>query len=179
MNQLDIFQWTPPSNWYSIYDENASSETDNLSYNYYAFENEHVGDVANQTTTNWPDDAVYPTSILDNSRVYGLRGDENTCTTQPEIPFPTARITLLNEKAITKELIVYPNPFESELYFYNSLNIREVEILDISGSILNSFSNQGFFQYDKVDLGYLVNGVYFLRVTFNDGNQDYHKIIKQ
>ena len=58
--------------------------------------------------------------------------------------------------------IVYPNPSVGELIISNvsSLDLRNIEILDITGKSINSFETN----LTKIDVSQLKSGIYFLRL---------------
>ena len=62
-----------------------------------------------------------------------------------------------------QELTIYPNPTSGKIYIKSDNTIQKIEVLDISGSVLESQSSS-----KNIDLSDLPIGVYFLKVYTND-----------
>jgi hypothetical protein len=74
-----------------------------------------------------------------------------------------------NQKAL---LQVYPNPSLGRLTIYADQQISLVEITDLSGRTLAVYENQTSFSLPQA------NGLYFLTVTFSNGQVVVHKVLK-
>ena len=72
-------------------------------------------------------------------------------------------------------LNIYPNPVKDKLWLDNpdQLKINKVEIYDVSGQIIKSFSPVG----DFFDVENLASGVYFVRIS-NETSTFTHKMLK-
>lgn len=65
-----------------------------------------------------------------------------------------------------KSVKVYPNPTKGQLHLdFESTGIVEVEIFDVLGKKLRSFSHEG--EHSSMDLGDLPNGLYIIRISEN------------
>lgn len=71
--------------------------------------------------------------------------------------------TLSNPENSISKIKIYPNPTHNEWNLSHSLNINSVELLDVSGKVLQSFTpNTMQFQLDGSNLS---NGVYFVKIN--------------
>lgn len=78
------------------------------------------------------------------------------------------------------DITLYPNPIVDVLVLATShgVHISEVRLVDINGRLLEVLD----FQRDKevaIDVSHLSGGIYFLRISGNDGNSVIKKFIKQ
>jgi hypothetical protein len=86
------------------------------------------------------------------------------------LPYPTLSI---NE--ITKEQFnIYPNPFSDYITIDND-KIKSVVVYTISGQQIY-YQDDGSFQ--NIDLSFLSDGVYILKMETTDNKFAYHKIMK-
>ncbi len=83
-------------------------------------------------------------------------------------------ITVQNTEVID-ELIIFPNPFESEIHMSNVTRDMAIDIVDISGHIL---LQKNINQSGKLSLAHLPSGVYFVRY-FKNESLKYQKIVKR
>ena len=154
-----------------------------MGYTYHAFDNEHVGDF--EDVVDWPDDAVWPTSIIwrRNDNQNPLRGDENTCSTQPEIHFPSARTVAQTVNSLKEqELAIHPNPFSDELIISvhnSSLNIERIQILDLSGKVMMAMEEHFSGETIRFNTSQLKSGVYLLQAISVNGEISNYKLIRQ
>lgn len=81
---------------------------------------------------------------------------------------------------LLEDAVVYPNPFSEEITITPSLNfkIETIQLLDISGRIIDQFDPNLTNQNTAIDLSYLKPGVYFLKILSQDGANTLKKIIK-
>ena len=77
----------------------------------------------------------------------------------------------------TQSLSVYPNPVKDQLTIKTDLSIESVEIFDILGKQVKSISGDNILN-NSVDMGTLVDGVYFINIAA-EGKQQTIKVIKQ
>lgn len=70
------------------------------------------------------------------------------------------------DKETTTDLSIYPNPVEDLLYIQTTEQIRQADILDLSGRQITHSKNTGSIQVD-----HLKTGVYFLRVETENGTK--------
>ncbi len=157
---VDVYNWDWPENWYSIYDANANSETDPLGYEYFAYENEFLGDAQNQI--DWTSDAIYPSIIRNRTSI--STGTNTPCSNVPGIKYPLTRIVGL-EKYEDNLIKVYPNPSVNEFwvnYKVGDKNHVDLRIIDINGDLILSKSN--FDLRKSIDISSLSPGYYIIRI---------------
>lgn len=71
-------------------------------------------------------------------------------------------------------ITLYPNPFKDTISLDNASNIASIELYDISGKLLGSFSKPE----SNLNLSHLQQGVYLLKITTDVGAST-RKIVKQ
>jgi len=80
-------------------------------------------------------------------------------------------------------LQVYPNPVNHELKIKNE-ELREnsvVEIYDVVGQLLyqiNKSTNNPINNEISIDVSHLENGIYFVKISTEDGSQSVKKVVK-
>jgi hypothetical protein len=72
-------------------------------------------------------------------------------------------------------LSIYPNPTSDFLYIKSDVEIKEVNILDLNGRIINNLD----FVDNKIYLGALQTGIYLAKISDINGNITTEKIIKK
>lgn len=74
-------------------------------------------------------------------------------------------------------LNVYPNPTSSDLFIKSDLGIDFVEIYDMTGKMISSeyFTKSNLVKLDAINL---LNGIYILQITLEDGRVEIRKVIK-
>jgi len=72
-----------------------------------------------------------------------------------------------------KEISMYPVPATSILGVHNMRNVKNIEILDLSGKVVMSVSN-GNDDEIQIPVSKLNKGMYFIRFSTTDG-----KVIKR
>lgn len=83
-------------------------------------------------------------------------------------------LTSTNE-LIIEDFSIYPNPSNSTLHIDSpNLNIINVKILDLNGRMIE---NQAYT--DKIDISNLYNGIYLIKIQFNNGKEIVKTFIKQ
>ncbi|MPS72321.1 MAG: T9SS type A sorting domain-containing protein [Chryseobacterium sp.] len=72
-----------------------------------------------------------------------------------------------------KTTVIYPNPARHTITLKNSLVMTKAEIFDANGRLLlESAATQ-------IDVSELASGVYFIKMTYQNGNTETQKLIKQ
>lgn len=71
------------------------------------------------------------------------------------------------------DIYIYPNPVSSILNIVTDADIKACEILDASGKNIKTFHSE------KINLGNLPSGLYFLKVYISNGEVSVHKIVKK
>lgn len=62
---------------------------------------------------------------------------------------------------------VFPNPTNDVLNFSTTSKIEKVEVMNIAGVVLNTYSNS----VQSISLGHLSKGIYFVRISTNKGSE--------
>ena len=62
---------------------------------------------------------------------------------------------------LNTELIIYPNPFNTNITFNSELN-QTIEIINLIGSLVYSAKTEN--EKTEIDLSNLQNGIYFVKV---------------
>ena len=83
--------------------------------------------------------------------------------------------TSVDEEAV-EHLTVYPNPV-SETLFFKGVSMQKVDIFDLLGQQVASRSFEG--EECGIDVGFLVPGIYFVRVLTADGSLFTKKMVKE
>jgi uncharacterized protein YjdB len=82
----------------------------------------------------------------------------------------------VNDNGVLSHLLIYPNPVQNELFIeLNELEITKISISNYSGELVKSITNNTTKQIDVSDLK---QGVYFLRVSTENGVST-NRFIKQ
>lgn len=87
---------------------------------------------------------------------------------QPDVGYPfVSAPTAIHEVSDEQFLSIYPNPVSSgKLYIENTTSerINAIEIIDLSGKILNTIETN--YSKTEIDVSDLKKGVYFLRIQY-------------
>lgn len=75
-----------------------------------------------------------------------------------------------------EEIIIFPNPVQSELNIESSFFIENLTVINVMGEQLQSYKNIGF--YHRLNTADWDNGVYFLRINFSDKKSITRRAIK-
>jgi hypothetical protein len=70
---------------------------------------------------------------------------------------------------------LYPNPTTDYLYIQSDLEIKEIQISDLNGRMINNLD----FAANKLNLSALQTGIYFAKISDVNGNITIEKIIKK
>ncbi len=84
--------------------------------------------------------------------------------------FSTATKNTINQAKIR----VFPNPTTDKIIIESEENIESIHIYDINGKII-TLDNQS----NTINISHLSNGMYFIKIKFENGFQYFHKLIKQ
>lgn len=88
---------------------------------------------------------------------------------------PTMGVNGLVEKV---SLNLYPNPSHGELHIKaNGHNIRQIQLISATATVFQTIDNIESENF-TVDLSNYSAGIYFLKITFSNGEQSIKKIIK-
>lgn len=163
----DPKNWDPPSNWFSIYDENASSET-SPNINYYVYKNIYVGDKSASSTT----DAVFPSSMIQRGSPPNNNVNADAC---PTFTLPTFRIggKMANAEQMGADINIYPNPSDGYIKVNSSVNIDSYGIYSMEGIELKS---EEMPLQNRLYLNDLPKGLYILRLIESGGKVTSYKL---
>jgi hypothetical protein len=75
--------------------------------------------------------------------------------------------------AANKAVNSYPNPIKGQVNIVTKSKIATVQLLDMSGKSVKSFS-----KISQLDLSGLQSGVYLLKVTMEDGRSSVTKVVR-
>ena len=180
-----VYGSTPLGSWtphYRVYGSNEYGVVDNtISLNLIGIAG-HDGRAYGNSAGNfyWCDSASYKEIItcyiMWNSattqpsglgEAFGTMGNLVRCVKKytEENPCDTCEENKINNIAI--EIVkIYPNPTQNELKIKNEeLKINNIEITDINGKILSSFK----FSTNKIDVSFLSQGIYLLKINTDKG----------
>jgi len=80
-----------------------------------------------------------------------------------------------NEIESISELAVYPNPTSDYIKIKSNVEIKNIQIIDINGRLINTVA----FSDEQIYMGNLENGMYIAKITDINGNIKSEKIIKR
>lgn len=69
-----------------------------------------------------------------------------------------------NNQLIKEKFILYPNPSSSRLFITNAHEIASLQIIDISGKVLQTIKPES----NEIDIKYLPEGIYHVRILSGD-----------
>jgi hypothetical protein len=81
----------------------------------------------------------------------------------------------LSESEEKNKISIYPNPTTDYLYIKSDLTIKEIQISDLNGRIINNLE----LQDNKMNLSSLQSGIYFAKISDENGKTLTKKIIKK
>jgi hypothetical protein len=86
----------------------------------------------------------------------------------------------IKNNLLNNNFVSYPNPFNNELTVVSATNrnITSIEIVNIIGEKTNLEFQKSNFIF-KTNTEKLTNGVYFLKIMFDDNQTSVIKVIKQ
>ena len=81
----------------------------------------------------------------------------------------------LTESEEKNNISIYPNPTSDFLYIKSDIEVKEIQISDLNGRIINNLENQD----NKINLASLQTGIYFVKISDVNGKILTKKIIKR
>ena len=81
----------------------------------------------------------------------------------------------LSESEKKNNISIYPNPTTDYLFIKSDLDIKDIQISDLNGRIINNLE----FQDNKMNLSSLQTGIYFAKISYINGKILTKKIIKK
>lgn len=166
----DVYKWDWPLNWYSIYDNNAATDSSQLGYNYYTYLNEFFGEA--EKKIDWHLDAVYPSELIIRTIISDTASP--TCVNVPSIVYPQSRINSIFRQNLNgnEEFRILPNPAYRNLKiifpadFEKTVNIR---ITSLEGKLVLQ-KNNILSQSNEILLNDSLNGFYLVTILSQKGN---------
>ena len=92
-----------------------------------------------------------------------------------------SELSIKHQLSLKESLMVFPNPAQDKvmIQFANkTAQIENIEIFDISGSLVKQFSKAEIDIDGSVDINNLQSGLYMIRVGTSDGKQFNNKLQK-
>lgn len=80
---------------------------------------------------------------------------------------------------IKNEATIYPNPFTDFITIETSEHIRQIELMDVNGRVLDKLVANNVENATTVPLPNLNRGLYFIKITTENGKTITKKIVKQ
>lgn len=82
---------------------------------------------------------------------------------------PSLTNTDINNNSRNDKEYIYPNPAYNKLFLDKFVNVVKFEIFDLNGQLIDEINSNS----KSVNIEYLNAGIYFLKVTKNNGNSSY------
>jgi hypothetical protein len=117
--------------------------------------------------------ANQPISGLEAGTYAVLVIDQNACKQEILVEIETILSTGMPNRTGT---LIYPNPARDELNFLSDIPINHVKIFGLHGKEVAQF---GEVKSGIIDISFLSNGVYILKMFHNDGTLLIEKLVKQ
>ncbi|MBE9575090.1 T9SS type A sorting domain-containing protein [Flavobacterium proteolyticum] len=77
------------------------------------------------------------------------------------------------------EVIIFPNPVNDYLTIMSEYQISKIELFNVNGKFIKQLKIIENLNNFNVDLGDLMNGIYFIKIYDNEGENTIKKIIKE
>ncbi|MDP1745137.1 MAG: T9SS type A sorting domain-containing protein, partial [Bacteroidota bacterium] len=97
------------------------------------------------------------------------------CTNDTSVCYTFA--TTGTKTVLNKEMI-YPNPFKDEVFVSIYNDFQSIQLVDIQGRVLLTKLNASKHNLVVLNTESFANGLYFIRIKYNDNNSSTYKIIK-
>ncbi len=183
----NVGDWQVPSAWFSIWDNNATTNASNPSFQYYRYENEFMGDINNQSSSLgvYPGISTTPLVVdaLIEAHMYSpiQTNPPATCSNVQSIPFPPLPRISGEEDYDRNSRLVFPNPINGNTIFIQSeSNLKEVNISAINGKSFNSTIQKTSDENFKISINTdIPNGLYLIQVTNAKDQVKQYKIMKE
>jgi uncharacterized repeat protein (TIGR03803 family) len=91
-----------------------------------------------------------------------------------EMPYT---VTSIREMIHSNELNIYPNPTNDLLFVYAISSIQKLDLINVTGQVLLSQSVDA--KFCQIQLNSISEGIYFLRVLYENGSFEIKKIIRK
>ncbi|WP_299767172.1 T9SS type A sorting domain-containing protein [uncultured Dokdonia sp.] len=119
-------------------------------------------------------DREFDYEIIDESN-----GDKILIITTPEGNVAVhGNYSLSLDEFVKRNIKIYPTPTENVLHINSKeLPIQSINVFSLLGT--NVFETNNIYQNYSMDVSFLKRGVYFVKITFKNGNDYMHKFIKK
>lgn len=124
----------------------------------------------------YPQESGFKSPAIDNGDPLAEFDPDGTVADMGAFYFEQSMVTSMSEKNQNYELSIYPNPVQESFKLNSELDIVEVQILDISGHIVKSFSNSEI--YSLMNISDLSPGIYMLYIYIENSEVVTEKLIK-
>lgn len=82
------------------------------------------------------------------------------------------------KKVEKKSVVMYPNPVKKNLYFdFKGFSPEKISVLSLVGSSI--FEAKISHQHNSLDLSFLTSGIYFMKITYQDGDTQISRFVKE
>jgi hypothetical protein len=98
--------------------------------------------------------------------------DSNGCLTPSNCGYPS--LNVVEKMKLAKDIIVYPNPFSETLQIESENPIDEIQVFDVFGKLV--FQNAK--PTNQLEVGFLPNGIYLLKLKTATGEWVSQKVVK-
>ena len=98
--------------------------------------------------------------------------DSNGCLTPSNCGYPS--LNVVEKMKLAKDIIVYPNPFSETLQIESENPIDEIQVFDVFGKLV--FQNAK--PTNQLEVGFLPNGIYLLKLKAANGEWVTQKVVK-
>jgi hypothetical protein len=126
------------------------------------------------TSSTSPSISVSPT-ITTSYSVVGTSNDN--CSSKTSVLLEVSECTGLSKNSVAKGLSIYPNPVNSTLNIVIGDNGHTR--LDVVNSLGQTVLHQNVIQTGSINMSQFDNGLYFVRVTYENGVVETKTIVKQ
>ena len=130
---------------------------------------------ANLSDANNHTNAIPTNTKIVNNTTYYVTQTIGSCESPTALAILAYNETLSSSNIKFNEFKVYPNPFKDVLNINNAKNIQRIDVLDLSGKLLESIKTPNNYMHFKT----LKPGIYVMKVTMVDGSKQTIKIIKE
>lgn len=95
----------------------------------------------------------------------------------PELPLAAPNTIGIRKVHSSHYVVCFPNPFVEMVNFTAATEVKKIAIYDIAGLLIQTLSFDGV-KNGTIDMGSAVNGCYFTKIYFDNGNIAIEKLIK-
>jgi hypothetical protein len=74
-------------------------------------------------------------------------------------------------------VFLYPNPVKNKLFIKKEIPIQELELYPVNSQLITRISQ--VYEDTMINMEHLISGVYFVKITTQNGAVSTHKIIKE